>query len=50
MERCMVLVISYGNQIMRNILDNIKETKRMGSEFINSLMEGNISVIFLMAI
>jgi len=48
MDRCKVLVISYGNQIMKNILENIKEIKRMGLELINLLMEGSILVIFEM--
>lgn len=39
-------VISYGNQMMRNILVNIKK-KRIGSKFINSLTKENILVIFI---
>lgn len=32
MDRCKVLVILYGNQIIKNILENIKEIKRMDLE------------------
>lgn len=46
MDKCKELVISYGNQIMRNILGNMQEIKKMGLELINLLMEGNILVIF----